>query len=165
MATTIGLRHFSQTSMDWLKSASIDSTITKTSLAKEFCRREQWQNSADRFCIEQAIKILPELWQSLGITPKLKTNNRSESKSSQHRRKEVEFSYTKIGDQSLKSLGEITIDLVKSRSQDSLRWQKMMRDYHPLGIPTHAGKCVKYFIKSEVYGVLGGFSFHAAGMV
>ena len=39
----------------------------------------------------------------------------------------------------------------------------MMRDYHPLGIPTHAGKCVKYFIKSEVYGVLGGFSFHAAG--
>jgi hypothetical protein len=63
----------------------------------------------------------------------------------------------------LSKLGEIEIVRIKnSDSQASRRWNRLMNQYHYLGSGPLCGAQLRYLIRSERHGDVGGFAFSAA---
>ena len=65
----------------------------------------------------------------------------------------------------LKELGEIEIIKIKSRyTVLSGKWNELMDRYHYLASGPLCGQQLKYIIKSEHYGYIGGFAFSSASL-
>ena len=63
----------------------------------------------------------------------------------------------------LAELGTVEVVPVGSRGSPAARaWNAVMRHYHPLGSGPLCGAQLRYLIRSERYGLLGGLSFSAA---
>jgi len=63
----------------------------------------------------------------------------------------------------LHELGTLTIRLVGNRGSKSARqWCEIMDKYHYLGSGPLCGCQLRYIIESDLYGILGGFSFSSA---
>jgi hypothetical protein len=63
----------------------------------------------------------------------------------------------------LKALGDLEVIPVSSRySKDSATWNELMREHHYLGAGPLCGAQIRYLIRSEKLGVLGGLSFSGA---
>ena len=64
---------------------------------------------------------------------------------------------------SLEELGTVEVVPISSRySKDSSMWKAMMEHFHYLGGGPLCGAQIRYLIRSENYGVLGGLSFSSA---
>jgi hypothetical protein len=64
---------------------------------------------------------------------------------------------------SLEELGEVEIVPITSRySKSSRQWNHLLDAYHYLGNGPLCGAQIRYLVRSESYGYLGGLSFSAA---
>ena len=60
-------------------------------------------------------------------------------------------------------LGTLSLDLVTD-AEDRRRWEAMIEIHHPEGWRRPPGGQVRYWIRSQHHGVLGGIGFSAAGI-
>ena len=157
---TAGLKHFDADTLEWLKLAAPDPQHSRTYLARELCKRSNWYNQAGSPCVEQARSKLEKLCKQLGITlPEVSTPESFLKKKPQ---KIEEVEPPKEIQCSLEELGKITLKkTTKGKKYGSGKWNKMLIKHHPLESHHTQGKAIKYWIKSQQYGVLGGISFVA----
>ena len=148
----VGLRQFSNQSIESFKQAVGSGELTRSGLARKLCELTDWRNKKGDICLAQARKALPELARQLSITlpahhgkiPQVSTYDRYEAIPSL--------------DCSLEQLGEISVKLVSKNETRS--WHSMMHSWHPRDVPKLPGQALKYWVVSEHHGRLGGLSFH-----
>ena len=151
----IGLRQFDSETVEWFQKAAVSGDYSRSRLARELCEQAQWRNVRGDLCEAQARKILPRLAAALELElPK------AQPKPPQSSGELLRYdSAVKIRG-ALNTLGTVSLEPVSK--SDTRLWRSMMCTYHPRGEPRHPGKTLKYWIRSEHFGRLGGISFHAA---
>ena len=151
----IGLRQFSSETVDWFKRACAEGTATRTSLARELCRREQWFDYRGGPNEASARKLLPNLASALSVElPKA-----GEWRGDSHARPEVGYP-DKVLDCGLAALGIVSLEPVPESERRN--WESMIETHHPEGWRRAPGGQFRYWIDSSCHGVLGGVGFAAA---
>ena len=64
---------------------------------------------------------------------------------------------------SVRDLGALSLELVAA-TEERRRWEAMIETHHPEGWRRPPGSQVRYWVRSERYGLLGGIGFTAAGI-
>ena len=131
---------------------------TRHSLARELCERTGWLNALDRPFLSAAAQALPALAERIGIelppardvpdptaAPAVATGDIPDTR--------LACALADLGSASLDATGD---------ADDRRLWEAMMETHHPLGWARPPGGQVRYWIRSERHGVLGGIGFGSA---
>ena len=145
----VGLRQFSNQSIESFKQAVGSGEFTRSGLARKLCELTDWRNKKGDRCLAQARKALPELASQLSIT--LPTHRGKIPQVSTYDRYEAMPSL----DCSLEQLGEISVKLVSKNETRS--WHSMMHSWHPRDVPRLPGQALKYWVVSEHHRPLERF--------
>ncbi len=154
----IGMRQVSAETVEWFGTACNGGALTRTALAHGLCERESWLGQAGRLCLASARKILPKLAERLGArlpeAEALELDPRA--------RPAPDFPDSSVAC-TLRELGALSLVPVAD-AEDRRRWEAMIESHHPEGWRRPPGGQVRYWIRSEHAGVLGGIGFAAAGI-
>lgn len=105
-----------------------------------------------------ARKLLPRLADSLGV----RLPAASAVALDPHRRPAADVPDRAVACR-LGELGAVSLDLV-TKAEDRCRWEAMIGTHHPAGWRRPSGGQLRYWVRSERHGVLGGIGFAAAGI-
>jgi Transposase Tn5 dimerisation domain/Druantia protein DruA len=136
-------------------------TCSRRMLSQQVCEELDWRSLNGKLkemsCRLALLKLHREGLLNLpaaGPAPPKRTPDRKKAKS---RRVETPVKCP------LSKLGELEIVVIKnSDSKASRQWNELMDYYHYLGSGPLCGAQLRYLIKSERYGCIGGFAFSAA---
>ena len=154
----IGMRHIAAETVEWFKAACKGGELSRTALADEFCRMEGWSGAGLRGCGASARKLLPRLAAELGV----RLPEAAEMDLDPHARPAPDFADVSV-ECSLREFGAVSLDLV-GEGEDRRRWEAMIETWHPQGWRRPPGGQVRYWVRSERHGVVGGLGFTAAGI-
>ncbi|MCY3599100.1 MAG: IS4 family transposase [Acidimicrobiaceae bacterium] len=154
----IGMRQVSAETVEWFDTACKGGELTRTALARELCERESWVNEFGRLCFASARKLLPKLAEALGV----RLPEAEATALEPHIRPPPDFPGISVAC-TLRDLGVLSLDLVTDAA-DRRRWEAMIETHHPEGWRRPPGGQLRYWIRSERHGVLGGIGFTAAGI-
>ncbi len=154
----VGLRHFDSQTLDWFAGALRSADATRHGLARELCERTGWRNALGRPCLSAAAKVLPALAERVGlelppprsvpdptVVPAVPAGDVPDTK--------LVCLLEDLGPVSLEPVGE---------ADDRRLWEAMMATHHPLGWTRSPGGQVRYWIRSQRHGTLGGIGFGSA---
>ena len=144
--------------MEWFDTACKGGELTRTALARELCERESWVNEFGRLCFASAHKLLPKVAEALGV----RLPEAAATALEPHIRPPPDFPGISVA-YTLRDLGALSLDLVTDAA-DRRRWEAMIETHHPEGWRRPPGGQVRYWIRSERHGILGGIGFTAAGI-
>ena len=154
----IGMRQVSAETVEWLDTACKGGELTRTALARELCERESWRGPSGRPCLASARRMLSPLAEALGVhLPEAETTALDP-----HMRPPSDFPDSSVAC-ALCDLGALSLDLVTDAA-DRRRWEAMVETHHPKGWRRPPGGQLRYWIRSERHGILGGVGFAAAGI-
>ena len=153
-----GLRHFDSQTLAWFADALRSGEFTRHGLARELCDRTGWLNRRGQRCLSAAAKALPVLADGVGLAlpPARKVPDPARAPG------------VAAGDVpdtrllcSLEELGRVWLAAVGD-ADDRRQWESMMARHHPLGWARPPGGQMRYWIRSQGRGVLGGIGFGSA---
>ncbi len=152
----IGMRQVSSETVEWFGMACKGGDLTRTALARELCELENWHGRVGRPCLASARKLLPTLAERLGVRlPEATALD-------PHDRPAPDFPDSSVacalGDLGALSLAPVTDAEVRRH------WEAMIETHHPEGWRRPPGGQLRYWVRSERHGVLGGIGFTAAGI-
>ncbi len=154
----IGMRQVSSETVEWFGTACKGGDLTRTALARELCDRENWHGRVGRPCLASARKMLPTLAERLGV----RLPEAEATALDPHVRPVPDFPDSSVAC-ALGDLGALSLDPVTD-AEDRRRWEAMVETHHPEGWRRPPGGQVRYWIRSERHGVLGGIGFTASGI-
>ena len=154
----IGMRQISSETVEWFRTACNAGELSRTALAHELCLKENWFGRIGRLCLASARKLLPRLAEELGV----RLPEAEALALDPHARPLSDFPDSSVAC-SLGELGPLSLELVRA-PQERHRWEAMIESHHPEGWRRPPGGQVRYWVRSEPYGVLGGIGFTAAGI-
>ena len=154
----VGLRHFDSRTLDWLAVALRSGEHTRHALARELCERTGWLNALGRPCLSAAAAALPALAERIGT--ELPPARDVPDPAAAPAVPAGDVPDTRLAC-ALEDLGPVSLDLVGD-ADDRRLWVAMMEAHHPLGWARPPGGQVRYWIRSERHGVLGGIGFGSA---
>ena len=154
----IGMRQISAETVEWFKTACNSGELSRSALARELCLQENWFGRVGRLCLASARKLLPRLAEELGV----RLPEAEAMEFDPHARPASDFADSSVSC-SLRELGPLSLEAVAS-PEERRRWEAMIETHHPEGWRRPPGGQVRYRVRSERYGVLGGIGFTAAGM-
>ena len=154
----IGMRQISSETVEWFGTACKGGELTRTALARGLCERESWFNHVGRLCRASARRNLPKLAQTLGV----RLPEAEATALDPHMRPPSDFPDGSVACP-LGGLGALSLEAVTD-AEDRRRWEAMIETHHPEGWRRPPGGQVRYWIRSERHGVLGGIGFTAAGI-
>ncbi|MYG81630.1 MAG: IS4 family transposase [Gemmatimonadetes bacterium] len=154
----IGMRQVSSETIEWFGTACNGGGLSRTALAHEFCERENWTNRVGKLCLASARKLLPALAENLGV----RLPEAEALEFDPHARPASDFPDRSVSCP-LRDLGALSLELVTA-PEDRRRWEAMIESWHPEGWRRPPGGQVRYWVRSEHDGVLGGIGFTAAGI-
>jgi len=154
----IGMRQMPSGTVEWFAAACRGGELTRTGLARELCEREGLVDHVGRPCPASARKLLPKLADALG----LRLPEALDLDLDPHARPATDFPDSDVAC-TLRELGPVSLAPVAGTA-DRRRWEAMIETHHPEGWRRPPGGQVRYWIRSERHGVLGGVGFAAAGI-
>ncbi len=154
----VGLRHFDSLTLDWLADRLRLGGDTRHGLARALCERTGWLNARSQPCVPAAAKALPVLAERLGL--ELPPPRTAPDPASAPAALAGDVPDTRLAC-ALEELGPISLDTVDDTADRRL-WEAMMAAYHPLGWARPPGGQVRWWIRSEHHGTLGGIGFGSA---
>jgi hypothetical protein len=154
-------RHFTIPIIQTIQS-KVDEEPTKSrrALSKEICALLDWKSPNGKLQEGGCRKALAELGRC-GVLrlPECRCIGEKRERGSQEDAP-IEAAQVEC---SLKALGNIEILQVgSSRSKSAKVWKGLMTSFHPLGNRLPCGPQIRYLVRSERYGWLGGLSFDGA---
>ena len=154
----VGLRHFDSLTLDWFAGQLRAGGMSRHALSRELCERTNWRNPRGGLCISAASKALPVLAEHLGldlpqprITPQFSGGPTPPAA-------QVPDLQLACG---IEGLGSVRLEQV-GKGSDRLLWEAMMAEHHPLGWAKPPGGQMRYWLRSELHGTLGGLGFGSA---
>ena len=153
----IGMRQISSETVEWFGPACKGGELTRSALARALCEREGWFGASGGLCLASARKLVPRLAEELGVV----LPEACALELAPHGRPRPDFVDCSVS-LPLRGLGPVLLELVTAA--DRGRWEAMIETHHPEGWRRPPGGQVRYWIRSERHGVLGGLGFTAAGM-
>ena len=157
----VGLHQFHSTTIDWLKEAVDQEGSTRHSLSRALCELEDWRGRCGQLCLSAASKALPVLADRLGLRLPSARSVPFFAPALRDRPPAAGFPDLSLRC-SLKRLGAITLERVGD-VEDRRLWESMMASHHPEGWARAPGGQLRYWIRSEHHGRLGGIGFSSAG--
>ena len=154
----IGMRQISSETVEWFGKACKGGELTRTALARELCARENWHGRVGKPCLASARKLLPTLAEGLDV----RLPEAEATALDPHVRPAPDFPDSSVAC-ALGDLGALSLDPVTDAA-DRRRREAMIETHHPEGWRRPPGGQVRYWIRSERHGVLGGIGFAAAGI-
>ncbi len=154
----VGLRHFDSQTLDWFAGALRSGEATRHGLARELCERTGWRNALGRPCLSAAAKALPALAGRVGI--ELPPPRGVPDRAAVPAVPSGDVPDTRLACL-LEDLGPVSLDPVGG-ADDRRLWEAMMATHHPLGWARPPGGQMRYWIRSERHGTLGGIGFGSA---
>ena len=154
----VGLRHFDSLTLDWLAGALRSGGFTRHALARELCERTGWRNALGRLCLSAAAKALPALAERVGLDLPPARDVPDPTVAPAVPAEEVPDTRLACARE---DLGPVSLDPVGDAADRRL-WEAMMEAHHPLGWARPPGGQLRYWIRSECHGVLGGVGFGSA---
>ena len=154
----VGLRHFDSQTLDWFAGALRSGEATRHGLARELCERTGWRNALGRPCLSAAAKALPALAGRVGI--ELPPPRGVPDRAAVPAVPSGDVPDTRLACP-LEDLGPVSLDPVGA-ADDRRLWEAMMATHHPLGWARPPGGQMRYWIRSERHGTLGGIGFGSA---
>ena len=141
-----------------------DPLISRTQLSRQVCEWLEWRNAKgklqDMSCRVALLKLEQRGFISLPVGGK-----RPPKKSKRHTTMEAGIEETMPPECRLPDLGRIELIKIGSvESKNSRIWNGLMQRYHYLGEGPLCGAQMRYLIRSERYGFVGGFAFSAAAL-
>ncbi len=154
----IGLRKFSSETISWFRRAVGTEDRTRWSLSRELCERENWRDRTGKLCVSAAACVLPRLADRLGLALPAPREvgwfaRREDGSESPFRDIDVACSLAELGPVALEPVGD---------ADDRRRWEAMMARFHSHGWSRAPGGQMRYWVRGEYCGALGGISFTAA---
>ena len=153
-----GLRHSDSQTLAWFADPLRSGDCTRHGLARELCDRTGWLNRGGEWCLSAAGKALPALAGGVGLAlppardmpdsalaPGVPAGDAPDTRLSC----------------SLEELGPVRLDPVGD-ADDRRLWEAMLAKHHPLGWARPPGGQMRYWIRSQAHGVLGGIGFRSA---
>ncbi len=153
----IGMRQVSAETVEWFGTACRGGELTRTALARGLCEREDWRGPTGRLCLASARRMLPGLAGALGVRLPA-----AAVVPDPHPRPSADFPDSDVVC-ALRDLGPVALDPVADAG-DRRRWEAMVVSHHPAGWRRPPGGQVRYWIRAERHGILGGVGFAAAGI-
>lgn len=150
----IGVRRYEHEVVEWFRRSAASPDYTRARLARELCERTDWRNVKGELCEAQARKALPKLARELRV----KLPEPSSRRPPAAKLRDYEAAPRLLC--SLAEIGEVTVTPVSAA--EAGEWLSMMETHHPRGAPRLPGAAIKYWVRSERFGRVGGLSFHAA---
>jgi len=142
--------------------ADAEPDISRRSLGRRICEWLGWRREDGKPREESGRKALAELERRGVVNLPKPAQVPSFTRARRRSRKDTAPPVPDV-ECSLKGLGGLDVVLVSSRySKHSRIWNGLMRQHHYLGAGPLIGAQVRYLIRSEAHGVLGGLSFNAA---
>ena len=154
----VGLRHFDSLTLDWLAGALRSGGFTRHALARELCERTGWRNALGRLCLSAAAKALPALAKRVGLDLPPARDVPDPTVAPAVPAEDVPDTRLACARE---DLGPVSLDPVGDAADRRL-WEAMMEAHHPLGWARPPGGQLRYWIRSECHGVLGGIGFGSA---
>ncbi len=154
----VGLRHFDSQTLDWFAGALRSAAATRHDLARELCERTGWRNALGRPCLSAAAKVLPALAERVGL--ELPPPRSTPDPTVVPAVPSDDVPDTKLACL-LQDLGPVSLELVGG-TDDRRLWEAMMATHHPLGWARSPGGQMRYWVRSQHHGTLGGIGFGSA---
>ena len=154
----VGLRHFDSLTLDWFAGALRSGGFTRHALARELCERTGWHNALGRLCLSAAAKALPALAKRVGLDLPPARDVPDPTVAPAVPAEDVPDTRLACARE---DLGPVSLDPVGDTADRRL-WEAMMEAHHPLGWARPPGGQLRYWIRSECHGVLGGIGFGSA---
>ncbi len=154
----IGMRQVSSETVEWFRTACKGGELTRTALARELCERENWFGHVGMPCLASARKLLPRLAEEAGV----RLPEAEATALEPHARPPPDFPDSSVSCP-LRELGVLSLEPV-TEAEDRRRWEAMVETHHPEGWRRPPGGQVRYWVRSERHGVLGGIGFTASGI-
>ena len=142
--------------LSWLRSRVADADVSRSGLARELCARLEWKDATGRLREMSCRKKLLDMQRrELIVLPEPRSVRPVAGKL-------PEITPVCLTAQ-LADLGRIELVCITgSSTQESRIWNALMQRHHPLGSGPLCGAQLRYLIKSEQHGWLGGLAFSAA---
>ena len=153
-----GMRQISAETVEWFRGACNGGDLSRTALAHEFCVQENRFGRLGGLCLASSRKLLPRLAEELGV----RLPEAEAIEFAPHARPASDFADSSVSC-SHRDLGALSLDLVAA-PEERRRWEAMIETHHPEGWRRPPGGQVRYWLRSERYGLLGGIGFTAAGI-
>ena len=149
---------FCSQTLDWLAGALRDGGHTRYALGRALCERTGWRNPKGALCLSAAAKALPALAERLGLGPAPPREAPCMVPGAAAPADGVPDTRVNCP---LEDLGPVWLDPVGDAGDRRL-WEAMMARRHPQGWARSPGGQMRYWIRSERHGVLGGIGFGSA---
>ncbi len=154
----IRMRQIQSGTVDWFTTACRGGGLTRSALARGLCDREDWRGPSGRRCLASARALLPRLADALDVRlPEAEALDLDPRAAPA-----PDFPDRSVAC-ALRDLGALSLDPVTG-ADDRRRWESMVGTHHPEGWRRPPGGQVRYWVRSERHGVLGGIGFTAAGV-
>ena len=154
----IGMRQISAETVEWFRGACNGGDLSRTALARELCLKENWFGGDGKLCLASGRKLLPRLAAELGV----RLPDAEAMELAPHARPASDFADNSLSG-SVRDLGALSLELVAA-TEERRRWEAMIETHHPEGWRRPPGGQVRYWVRSERHGLLGGIGFTAAGI-
>ncbi len=136
--------------------------ISVSELSRSICERENWRSKNGSLKEMSCRKALNEL-EAKGLIKLPKKAEAYRFSKKNCNKVPPELPDLASGSYCLKDLGKIeVIPIVSRHRKESRIWNALMEHYHYLGAGPLCGAQIRYLIKSETLGWLGGFAFNSA---
>ena len=154
----IGMRQITAETVEWFRGACNGGELSRTALAHELCLKENWFGGVGKPCLASGRKLLPRLAAELGV----RLPDAEAMEFAPHARPASDFADSSVSG-SVRDLGALSLELVAA-TEERRRWEAMIETHHPEGWRRPPGGQVRYWVRSERHGLLGGIGFTAAGI-
>ena len=154
----IGMRQITAETVEWFRGACNGGELSRTALAHELCLKENWFGGVGKPCLASGRKLLPRLAAELGV----RLPDAEAMEFAPHARPASDFADSSVSG-SVRDLGALSLERVAA-TEERRRWEAMIETHHPEGWRQPPGGQVRYWVRSERHGLLGGIGFTAAGI-
>ena len=154
----IGMRQITAETVEWFRGACNGGELSRTALAHELCLKENWFGGIGKPCLASGRKLLPRLAAELGV----RLPDAEAMEFAPHARPASDFADSSVSG-SVRDLGALSLERVAATAERR-RWEAMIETHHPEGWRRPPGGQVRYWVRSERHGLLGGIGFTAAGI-
>ena len=152
------MRQISAETVEWFKTACNSGELSRSALARELCLQENWFGRVGRAvsCVGAQALAAPGGGSWVCACPEAEA-----MEFDPHARPASDFADSSVSC-SLRELGPLSLEPVAS-PEERRRWEAMIETHHPEGWRRPPGGQVRYRVRSERYGVLGGHWLHSGG--
>ncbi len=144
--------------MEWFRQACESDGLPRRALAREFCEREQWFDSAGRLNRASASPVLAKMAGRLEV----ELPNAMRRPIDVHPRPGADYLDREVSG-TIHDLGTLSLVSVVGR-ENGRCWESMLETHHPMGWHRAPGGLIQYWIISSSQGVLGGLGFSAVSI-